>query len=123
MRNLRYLALAILPLAVVWLFVVGQSMHSLVTMIAAAPMQPAVQSTTVPSSLPQRPREQSNADEVAQVPALATATKPSIEEAHLPPAVYADGSPGIVPPAIEQQPHPEITDPRIRKLLQPAWDD
>jgi hypothetical protein len=98
MRNRRYLTLAILPLAAVWLFVVGQSMRSLVTTIAAAPVQPAAQSATGRSSLP-------------------------IEEANLPLGVDADGSPGTAEAATELQPHPEITDPHIRKLLQAAWDD
>jgi hypothetical protein len=51
------------------------------------------------------------------------ASRPEEIPAQLPPAVYADEVSSATQSAELPVVHPEITDPQLRRLLQPAWDD
>lgn len=126
MKTTRYLALAAVPLAAVWLFAVGQSMRSLVSMIDAVPARAADARAADPAAVAREPGIPSGgaapAVFAAPVPAR-LASRPEEIPAQLPPAVYASEVSSATQSAELPVIHPEITDPQLRRLLQPAWDD
>ena len=124
MKTTRYLALAAVPLAAVWLFAVGQSMRSLVSMIDAVPARAADARAADPAAVAREPGILSGGAALGAAPAPARpASRPEEFPAQLPPAVYADEvSSATQSPELLLE-HPEITDPQLRRLLQPAWDD
>lgn len=128
MRTKHYW-LALLAIPAVWLYALGRSAGEL---LAVMPGPVAPVQVEPPAVLPGTPPAARLAEPVAEV--RAGFVEPSIAEARpasmpsraapsspeLAPAVYAEASAEASTEIVE---HPEVTDPRMRKLLQPAWDD
>jgi hypothetical protein len=114
--------LALIPLAAVWIYAVGRSAGELLELVAlvdAAPAEPIV-TVEAPSRPLVAPVAAQRDDEApATTPAPRQVTLPTAEPA---PRVYAAAAETVADDA-EPLDHPEVTDPRLRKLLQPAWDD
>jgi hypothetical protein len=110
--------LALIPLAAVWIYSVGRSageLLELLELVDAAPTEPIV-TVEVPRQPLVAPVAAQRDDEA---PAPRQVTLPTAEPA---PSVYVAAADTVADDA-EPLDHPEVTDPRLRKLLQPAWDD
>jgi hypothetical protein len=128
----KHYAFALIAVAgAVWIYAVGQSTGELLGLIRAAPTRPAasVEAPSEPLAVRPSQREQERAPAAPTVaageglPGLAPArvaprpTEP--EPAAYPDAGYASGRDDTE--VIDD--HPGVTDPVLRKRLQPAWDD
>ena len=131
MQKKQLLWLVPVALAAAWIYALGRSADGLRALLDSAA------DSAVIAAEPSAPLDASSSrrdDEphtLAQ-PAAARSESPPVPmpretappRAQLAPAVYADGSRyAALAGADEPLEHPEITDPHMRKLLQPAWDD
>lgn len=127
MKRIRWVALAVLPVAAIWIFVVSQSLRSLLSTLALGQQALRVESSVAAPA----ERSQLGALEDAGAASETSRTTPPEQPIHvdsdalraadmLPPAVYADEMPATREAELV---HPEITDPHLRRLLRPAWED
>jgi hypothetical protein len=124
----KYYWLALIPLGGVWIYGVGQSAGELFGLLPEAPAQRAV--TVEAPSEPLRPPLASGGGDSAVVESTtvsgrqppAPVARPVAPPVTAPaPLAYADAEP--VTDGAEPVDHPEVTDPHLRKLLRPAWED
>jgi hypothetical protein len=119
--------IALIAVGAVWIYTVGQSAGELLALLAAAPPQPvvAVEVPSEPLSAPLRAQRghEARAAEPSVVAAEPAPRRVGPPAAELAPAVYADAGDDPSADGAEPIDHPEVTDPHLRKLLQPAWDD
>jgi hypothetical protein len=126
MRKSRYL-IALIPLVAIWVYAITQSAGQFFATIETARIN--VPATQPVDSSADRGRVGENltqtADPTELVPAGAGA--PEIEPEHLADArdmhEHERDLEASRDSATHADEHPDITDPRIRRLLQPAWDD
>jgi hypothetical protein len=122
MHKKRYV-LVLIPLAAVWLYAVGQSAGRMFALIDEAPRAIVERP---PAATPDWAHEPTapQSDGVAAAPPVVPAAeqRSAVEPWSPPPPVYAEPSYSQAP-SVEPIEHPEVTDPHMRRLLQPAWDD
>jgi hypothetical protein len=130
MQKKRYW-LALMPLAAVWVYAVARSGGELFSLFSPEAAQ-AVLTVEAPSEPLVAPLAVQRGDEApaAEPPAIAAAEPPapaprraSPPPAEPPPAAHPDAGYDAAAAGTEPVDHPEVTDPHLRKLLQPAWDD
>jgi hypothetical protein len=122
MHKKRRYVLVLIPLAAVWLYAVGQSAGRMFALIDGAPRALVERPAVAPPYWVHEPMAPQR--DIAVTPAVVPAAeRRTAAEPWSPPApVYAEPSYSQAPSA-EPIEHPEITDPHLRRLLQPAWDD
>lgn len=130
--KLHYLIVPAIPLVAVWAFVLAKSAGQFYALVEAAPASatarpPADVAATEPVDPPAPivaapvetpPNEWADPAPVDYTPIPAPWSDPSYGSADDYGAPYPSGdetSPDVV--------HPEVTDPAMRKLLEPAWAD
>ena len=137
MRNKHYLTMALMVMAGIWLYAIGQSLGHLRALFDAVPVELGTARTepTVENIESASQSTSARADEVprrdAREPATADPAEAVPQPAPVPYRNEADRGPLDRAPrfSIDQTDlpadvvHPEVTDPRMRRLLQPAWDD
>ena len=131
MHKKYYWLVLMAAVTAVWLYTLGRSAGEMFALLAAvpAPRTATVAPTSEPLVAASRPH--GNEESAVEAPAVA-ASEPSLapepsriasQAAERAPRFHADTS--YAPPAETAEPidHPEVTDPHLRKLLRPAWDD
>jgi hypothetical protein len=113
--------IALIAVGAVWIYAVGQSAGELLALLAAAPTQPVV-AVEAPSEPLTAPLGAQRGHEAPVAEPSVVAAEPAPRRVD-PPAVYADAGDDPIADGAEPIEHPEVTDPHLRKLLQPAWDD
>jgi hypothetical protein len=130
----KHLLLAVIPLAAVWIYAISQSAESLYALLEAVPAQES-ETARAADGVAAR-KDDADARPELRSPAVASpAVASPVAAASSPrPAIAAPITPAAEPPRYPEPSyasfgeavpleHPEVTDPAMRKLLQPAWDD
>jgi hypothetical protein len=123
MQKKHYL-LALIPLAAVWAYAVSQSALTFFAVLDAVPrgrvatVSPPVVGQDEP---PIAGDETDTSAAAAEAPAPIVGAPAAATQAYAP-LRYAESGSDEAGDA-ERVEHPDITDPKMRKLLQPAWDD